>query len=175
MAKQKQKEILTLEQCARLLGKTAPTIKTYVGKGMPCLQEGSNNVPWQFDKEDVLVWFSNFRKVNTGNGDETYDEARTRKVIAEATLAELEVKRAIGQLVAVDDVADVVAAEYARVRAGLMNFSSKWAPQLVGMQSIEEVVQVLEKAVNEVLTELQADNNNNNDSNQSTETATRST
>jgi len=85
-----------------------------------------------------------------------FEEARTRKMAAEAELAEMELARERGELVAVVDVGARLARVLERVRARFVAFPGKLAPRLVGLDTAMEARGVLEQAVGEVLSELSA-------------------
>lgn len=140
-----------------LLNVSEQTIMNWIQrKGLPYKTAGGKGIPWVFSEEDVLVWYSNLNQKESAS-QESFDEARTRKMVAEATLAEINVEKEKGRLVEVDAVADIVADEYANVRANLLNLPQKMAPTLMGIQTLEEIQQLLEDGVNEVLAELRYD------------------
>lgn len=84
-------------------------------------------------------------------------EAQTRKMAAEAELAEMELATARGAMVAVTDVAGRLAKILERVRSRFVAVPGKLAPRLVGVETAMEARGVLEEAVGEILTELSAD------------------
>jgi len=81
------------------------------------------------------------------------DEARQRKTAAEARLAELELARQEGEVVAVEDVGIEVERRYAAVRARLMALPPKLAPMLCPEEPTLAQA-MIEAAVIEALAEL---------------------
>lgn len=84
----------------------------------------------------------------------SYDEARTRKVNAEAEIAEMELAKVRNQLVIVEDVVKAWTDTLANLKAKLTNVPSKAAP-IVASESDAGVIQVmLADLMNEALEEL---------------------
>ena len=147
--------LLNLQNVADMLGVVAHTVRHYVNhKGLPVLRRGSKGQAWEFDKQAVLEW--HFANTKPDENNESFDEARTRKMRAEASMAELEYSKRKSELVEVKAVADIVAGEYGIVRARFLNMAKKLCPMLQGL-TIEEMQEVVDSEVNEVLAELQED------------------
>lgn len=83
-----------------------------------------------------------------------YDEARTRKVAAEAELAELQLAEQRGDLIRIEDAAKIADDAFDRIRARLVAVPTKEAHRLVGLTKTPKVVTVLRAVVNTVLEEL---------------------
>lgn len=85
------------------------------------------------------------------------DEAKARKLAAEAELAEIELAKARGELVPIDAVAKAVTDEYAATRAKLLALPSKLAP-LVAIEDREAACRdAIERGITEALDELSRD------------------
>ena len=96
---------------------------------------------------------------NVGAGNvkigSSYDEARTRKVNAEAEIAELELAQVRGKLV---DVADVIAAwetVLQTVKGKILNVPSKAAPIVASESEAGKCQAIIEDLVREALEELE--------------------
>lgn len=84
----------------------------------------------------------------------SYDEARTRKVNAEAEIAEMELAKVRNQLVIVDDVVAAWGDVLGNLKSKLLNIPAKAAP-LVSVETEPEAIQrILSDLVNESLEEL---------------------
>ncbi len=84
-------------------------------------------------------------------------EEELRHESAKADKIQLQVEKLRGELVPIEDVARVVEAEYAAVRAALLAISSKVSGELATLDSIIEIKKLLDGHINEVLAELSAD------------------
>ena len=84
----------------------------------------------------------------------TYDEARTRKVTAEAEIAELELAKIQGSLVAADDVVKAWEDTLGALKAKLLSVPTKGAP-IISTETDTAVCQrIMEDLINEALEEL---------------------
>lgn len=83
-----------------------------------------------------------------------YDEARTRKVNAEAEIAEIELKKIHGELVVAEDVVSAWNDVLAALKAKLMSIPVKGAPIVSAESSTSVCKSVLEDLISEALEEL---------------------
>lgn len=83
-----------------------------------------------------------------------YEDARARKMIAEAELAEYDVALKRGELLTVADGEKTIAEAFQRIRGQLLAVPSRFAGDLVGIQTLPEANARLTRAVTEVLEEL---------------------
>ena len=144
---------------ARFMGVSVNTVTQWVGKGLPYIQKGGAGKSWVFDMPEVVAWREE-QIALAAVGDTAsldIDEARRRKLAAEAALAEIEVSKKRGEVVEIEAVADAVGDDYANVRAKLLSLPTKAAPQLAIIEDSAEAQGVLEKLVHEALEELTAD------------------
>jgi hypothetical protein len=86
----------------------------------------------------------------------TYDEARTRKVNAEAEIAELELAKVRGELVVVDDVIKAWESVLMAVKAKMMSVPTKAAPVVASEGEAGKCQAVIEDLVREALEELES-------------------
>ena len=84
----------------------------------------------------------------------SYDEARTRKVNAEAEIAELELAQVHGKLVVAEDVISAWTDVLGAVKARLMSVASKAAPVVSSETNPGMCQQIIEDLVREALEEL---------------------
>lgn len=83
-----------------------------------------------------------------------YDQARTRKMEADAAIAEIELQKAQKLLVKADDVEKVWSTILFAVRAKLIAIPSKAAPVLALENDVAVIKDILDNAVGEALAEL---------------------
>lgn len=84
----------------------------------------------------------------------TYDEARTRKVAAEAEIAELELAKVRGELALVQDVVKAWDDVLAALKAKLLAIPTKMGPILAAETDAGNIQQQLEDQIRECLYEL---------------------
>ena len=84
----------------------------------------------------------------------SYDEARTRKVNAEAEIAELELAKVRGALVVADDVVKAWDDVLSALKGKLLSIPTKAAPVVSAESEAGSCQKILEDLVNEALEEL---------------------
>ncbi len=84
----------------------------------------------------------------------SYDEARTRKVNAEAEIAELELKKIHSELVNADDVVSAWTDVLGSVKSRLLSIPTKAAPVVAAEGSAGVCQDVIEQLITEALEEL---------------------
>jgi hypothetical protein len=84
----------------------------------------------------------------------SYDEARTRKISAEAEIAELELAKVKGILVLADDVVDAWKDVLNALRGKLLSLPTKAAPMLAVETEPPACQEICEQLINEALEEL---------------------
>jgi phage terminase Nu1 subunit (DNA packaging protein) len=84
----------------------------------------------------------------------SYDEARTKKMNADAELAQLELLKARGELVAVDDVRNAWVDVLGAMRGKLLAIPTKAAPLISTETDIGLIQNLIEKQIHEALNEL---------------------
>ena len=96
------------------------------------------------------------RKPTTGGViiGSSYDEARTRKVNAEAEIAELELAKIRGTLCMTDDVVKAWESVLHACKAKFLSLPTKVAPVVANESDVAKVKDFLEGAIREALTEL---------------------
>lgn len=84
----------------------------------------------------------------------TYDEARTRKINAEAEIAELELQRIKATMCFTSDVVKAWESVLHACRAKMLAIPTKMAPVLAGTMDVNVIKERLDEAVREALDEL---------------------
>lgn len=137
---------LSQSETASRLGLTTRQIHNLRAMGMPSESvEGKVVYLWPA----ALHWYIEHRIKAAEPKD--FEEARARKMAAEARLAELEQARMEGRSIDVEESARVVDAMLTQLRGQLITLPQRWAPALVGLGTLPKVQAVLEQAVEETL------------------------
>lgn len=123
--------------------------------------DATKGQPWGFNLADVVRWrvdnawqFEEDSESQQAQAD--YEIARARKTLAQAQTAELTLEQRRGRLVSVDDVADAIRDEYAKVRSRLMALPASIAMQSAGLDATA-METVVKRQIGQALEELAAD------------------
>lgn len=141
---------------ADALGISVQTVDAHVRRGMPAVSRGSRGKQWSFDVGDCVSWLLEQER-QKGLGDTTnldLDEARRRKMAAEAALAEYDLAEKRGDVIPIEAIARMVTEDYTRLRTRLLAMPSKLAPLLAVITTPEEARDILDGALEEALSEL---------------------
>lgn len=154
-----------------------PTITSWMGDGMPYVEGGGKGKPFVFDTVDCIEWAVENGKLRRKNrapvpgtdpfaegGDqpETFDEAERRKMVANADKAELDLAKAAGKVVEIEDVAAAIADMNVTVRTRLLGLGNKVRVRVASLfggdkAAIEQVVKEVEDVVADAMAEIRDD------------------
>jgi phage terminase Nu1 subunit (DNA packaging protein) len=149
--------IATISELSSMFGVAPETVRTWVGKGCPVLRKSDGRkggAGWKFSTADVIEWRLSQVKRERSSEYVDFDEARRRKMAAEAEQAELETAQMRGELVPVDAVAKIMSDQIAACRARLFAIPAGMATILVSATDATEVQSLLEGSIREAAEEL---------------------
>lgn len=149
-------ERLTQKDAAERLGITTRHLRDLTKRGVVTrLEDGSYPWPDVETEHDAFLEEAEERR-SAGFGDGSYEQARARKVAAQARLAELEVQQREGELVALADVEAMLAEPLERVNSILQAAPSRHGSQLAKAAGIPltEARSALADVVEEIRAEL---------------------
>jgi phage terminase Nu1 subunit (DNA packaging protein) len=140
-------QITNREGLAGILGSSVTTVDRYLRAGMPGEKRGKEH---EINTAAAIRWL--LERVGAP-GDIGQAEDRRRETAARAGLAEMKLAEKRGALIAIDEVAAVVADELARVRSRLLEMPARLAQGLVGFDA-RAIERAIDDEVRGVLTEL---------------------
>jgi phage terminase Nu1 subunit (DNA packaging protein) len=147
-------KIANLAELVLIFGVAEQTARKWVAKGCPVIQKGGLGGEWKFSTADVSSWLVAQQKRAKSEEHVDLDEARRRKLAAEAELAELDAAVRRGDVVPVEMVAKIIADQFTACRARFLSIPTKLAPVLISSTDMVECRTLLEAAVDEALHEL---------------------
>ncbi|MFM2092861.1 MAG: Enterobacter phage Arya [Planctomycetota bacterium] len=145
---------------ATFLGVSPPTVDAWIRRGMPFRKRGDKGRAWEFDTAEVVDWLREEearRHIGEQAETMTLDQAKQRREVANAQLAELELAERLRTVIKVDDVAATVREEYQVVRQLLLSIPGRLAQELAAEADAAAVERALRDAIAEALEELSAD------------------
>ena len=115
------------------MGVSIPTIDRWIREGCPVKERGSKSDPWIFWLPDVISWWGEKQRISAAGSDPTdVDDARRRKLSAEAAMAELELAKARGDVAPVREFEMAQSKMMAVIRTNILNVPSRAVFQLLG-------------------------------------------
>jgi terminase small subunit / prophage DNA-packing protein len=147
-------QIVGLGDFARLIGRTENYVRDCINNGMPVAQRGDRGTSWQIETGPAIWWMMQW-SVMQAQGAERYRsrDPKTRKELAQAELAEMQVALKRGELAPVGVMRAGMEKAVAQARARLLSIPSKLARQVAGMKAAE-AKEAIEAQIHEALAEL---------------------
>lgn len=149
--------LVNKKQLSEIIGVNEDTLTQWQKQpGFPIKKKGVGRGGSTYETSDVIKWLE-ARRVDSIVGGPTsidFEEAKRRKMAAEAALVELELAKEQGAVVSIDAVAKEVSANYSALRAKLLSIPSKTANLVFTSKDIVEAKRILEDAIIEALNEL---------------------
>jgi phage terminase Nu1 subunit (DNA packaging protein) len=152
------------KKLASIFGVSLPTIDSWVGKGMPALEEGGLGREWLFSTKECIAWWAEEQHRRrcaaiAPPGQESYEEAERRKMVAAADRSELQLAKDAGLVVPIEDVVAAVLDENLRVRNRLLAIPNEIRPRAQAMlgsdrTAVEGLVSVVEASILEAMQEI---------------------
>lgn len=123
------------------------TIRRWTTDGIPRTRNGRYAlkacVAWVREKDQ--------REARERARPEDYDDARKRKMAAEAELIEYDLMERRGELMTVEQFDELVSTTYGRVRAALLALPARMAPDVVGLATVRDARSTVKRFVGEVM------------------------
>lgn len=145
-------------ELASIFGVQALTIRAWERKGCPVEKRGGAGKPSLYNTAAVARWREE-QAAAAAAGDLSamdIEEAKRRKLAAEATIAEMDLAVKRGELIPIDVIGAQVEDEYASVRANFMAMAGEIAADLEHRSTIE-IEEMIASKVTEILDGLSAD------------------
>ena len=147
-------QTVTRAELAKVLGTSVQMLPNFANEGMPQVEKGKSGKVYTYDLCKCVQWY--VRRQSGGN-DASLETERLRKLSLEADIIQIQKDKLNDELVAVQDVMDVVVNEYATVRGKVLALPTKVTPELAIVETDIEIMDILNLAVRELLDELTLD------------------
>lgn len=135
---------------AAVLGLTTRRVRVLVQLGMPQVKRG------RYDLAACVQWYVDYR-VKAASHASRMDNARLRKLKAEAKKKEIEIRIMEEKLIPVDEVVKTWSNITAAMRAKLLAIPTKAAPMILSITTQAEAQELLKSYIYEALDELTDD------------------
>ena len=149
--------IATLEEASVLSGRSPTTIKGWITRSGESfvVERAAPGRPCQIDFPAMLRWREDQLIAAEGDGSKLdYEEARRRKVAADALLAEQKAAMFAGELIPKTEIVVMIQGMFGHCRARLLAIPTKLAPTIYLCGSVTEVKEKITEAIYEALQEL---------------------
>ncbi len=162
MASVVEHDPVSQQEMASICGVTAQTVLAWERKGCPVHEKGARGKATLYQTAPVIAWLR-AQSVSEAIGttgpaeDLDYNQARKRKMIAEAQLAELEVAKKAGDLISLSLAIGVVQNLLTNLKVKLLAIGPRVAPRLEALKTIAERRAAIDEAIREALRVISKD------------------
>ena len=154
--------LLNRAEVAGIFAVSVNTVTTWIERGCPYVERGSNGVEWQFDSAAVIDWRIQraVENVAASAGDDgtrdtskaRREDADCRRAVANAIVAEISADEALKAVVSRHDVVADMATFCQVLRTGLSNMASKVAGRAATMTNASEIEAMAKAEMNRAFT-----------------------
>ena len=150
--------VVSQSEICRLLNVTPTTVQAWTRKGCPNVAKGGRGKASSYRVSDVVRWREEQARLAATGDINAMDmeEARRRKLAAEAASAEIDLDLKRGVVVEVDVALDEVGRGLDACRSKLLSLASRLAPQVAAEDDVPKCKALISEAINEALSELSA-------------------
>lgn len=143
-------------QLAALFDKSIPTIDSWIRRGMPFIQQGDKSTEWQFDTSLVAKWREEqaVAAILGNTKDVEFEEARRRKIAAEAGILEIELQQKRREVISTEEVAHGLSHAYLTLKQRLRTIPERVVPQLIAEDDEQICRELLLNEIDDALLEL---------------------
>lgn len=150
-------------ELADLFGVSLPTVDAWIRDGCPFAVKGAKGREWAFESATVHRWLVDRAVADVAAGYEgeigviTADEAKRRKAVADAVVAEIGADDALDEVVNRHEAAADVAGFCISLRTGLSNACAKLAGRAATMTGAPEIQEMAETEINRAFDSARAE------------------
>lgn len=138
-----------------IYGKNVSTIDTWIRQGLPYEEKGSKGTGWLFDTTKVIAWRERQLREEASSTERIeLDEAKRRKVAAEAGILEIELQQKRREVISTDEVTQGLAHAYLTVKQRLRTIPERVVPQLIAEDDEQICREILLNEIDDALLEL---------------------
>lgn len=145
-------------QLADIHGVNRTQIYNWIKEGCPVHEQGKRGKSThKFDTAAVAKWhIKRAKNAVTMNADNlTYEEARTRKIAAEAELSELELAKKKALVADLEEVERELADKFAEMRSSLRKIPERCVLRLIGEMDESRIKEIILEEVDSALEALE--------------------
>jgi len=142
--------LLSQTELARVFGVTTQTIRNWVVGGLP--RDGEQRGA-KYPLEPCISWVrtKDREEAAAAARPQSYEEARTRKAIADAEMSEYDLLERRKELMTVEQYHDALQSAYSRVSAQVRTLEMRLSPEIIGLKTLRQARKKIAAVVTEVL------------------------
>lgn len=154
--------IMSITEFEKFYGVNTTTIYRWIRDGMPVYRMGSKGrgAGHQFNSVDVNKWIKDKALAAAGSGDKhaiTFDEAKRRKELANAEMAELNLAKEQGKVVDLEELERSLSHRFAEMTSRIRKVPERVVNRVLASETEVEVKEILLSELDQCLELLSRD------------------
>lgn len=138
-----------------IFGKNFSTIDAWVRQGMPYVKKGRKGNDWLFDTSKVISWREAKLKDEIATPERIeFEEAKRRKLAAEAAILEIELQMKRREVLLRNDVEQSLTHAYLTIKQRIRTIPERIVPQLIAEKDEQVAREILIDEIDDALLEL---------------------
>jgi phage terminase Nu1 subunit (DNA packaging protein) len=138
-----------------IFGKNVSTIDQWIRQGMPYIEKGSKGTGWIFDTSKAISWREDKLKDEVFSPERIeLDEAKRRKIAAEAAILEIELQSKRRAVLSREEVEQSLTHTFITLKQRLRTIPERLAPQILNENDEQGVRELLLNEIDDALLEL---------------------
>lgn len=147
-----------VDQLAQYFGVSRQTVHVWLKEGMPLKKRGAPGRAHQFETSEVIRWYKDKAvKAATADGDSdlmNIEEAKRRKIAAEAGIVEINLAKARGEVVPLEEVERELANKFAQFRSRIRKVPERCVLRVIGEKNQSKIKSEILDEIDQCLEEL---------------------
>ena len=139
---------------ARIFGKDVRTIQRWGAEGFPRIGEGPATT---YDVPACVAWAIERERAAAVPLHADYNQALAEKTAAQAELAQMEVAKLRGELVALEDIKPLVRGPLEQVDAALRNAPARYAADLAAAAKLKDGLRRAQRILGDIIERIRDD------------------
>lgn len=148
-------KLVNRTELSLIFGKSVTTIDQWIRQGMPYIEKGSKGVGWLFDTSKAITWRENKLREEASSPERIeLDEAKRRKMAAEAAILEIELQSKRRAVLPREEVEQSLTHTFITLKQRLRTIPERVAPQIINEKDEQSVRELLLIEIDDALLEL---------------------
>lgn len=146
--------VVGANELANMFGIRRGSVYQWMGEGMPVHKRGSGGVAHEFETEDVIRWHEQRAIKNAVGEDSSHvdiNEAKRRKLLAEAGIAEINLNKEKGKVVLLEDIERELSHQFALLRSRLRKVPERCVLRVIGQKDQTEIKNIILDEIDQCL------------------------
>lgn len=140
-------------ETADIFGVHITTLDGWIKRGCPYVKKGTKGVAWEIDTAQVSDWLraNDAEALSKGLDNTDIDEGKRRKIVADATLAEIQVAKEKGIVIDAEEIKQGLSHLFAEFTGKVRRVPERAVLRIVGETNESKIKSVLLEEIDECL------------------------